>query len=192
MDLPRRLRAATSELHRSVEDAVDLPASVRTREDYVEVLGRFWQLHSPLEQRLASATWAPRWTELGVELSRHRRAHLLADDLAVLDAALLTRPVRLPALRTFGEALGCLYVLEGSSLGGRVLAPALRNAVGNVPLTFFSGEDRGHPEPWQAVREALRRFDVRQGHQVVLGARETFAAFGRHVGGLAPAGGSAA
>jgi heme oxygenase len=206
LDLPRRLRAATSDAHRSVEDAVDLPASVRTLEDYVRLLGRFWQLHAPLEERLEASAWAPRWTDLGIELSRHRRSHLVADDLAVLDAAPPSRPVRLPALRTFGEALGCLYVLEGSSLGGSVLAPALRDAVGDVPLRFFSGEGRGHPAPWQAVRHALRRFDARDEprdeprdkprdepqDQVVLGALETFAAFGRHLGGVARAGGPAA
>ncbi len=188
VDLPRRLREETSNLHRSVEDGVDLPASVRTRGEYVDLLDRFFQLHAPLEQRLASSVWGQRWTEHGIDLERHARAHLLADDLFRLDAVPSSRPVFLPQLRTFGEALGCLYVLEGSSLGGQVLAPAIRSAVGDVPVSFLAGEGREHPKPWRAVGEALRRFDARQADSVVLGARGTFAAFGAHLGCSAPAG----
>lgn len=181
-DLPRRLREETAELHRGVEDAVDLPASVRTRGDYAELLGRFLDLHAHLERRLASPPWRVRWTQLGIDIARYARSDLLVADLTRLDAAPSPRrPERLPPLRTFGEALGCLYVLEGSSLGGRVLAPAIRSTVGDVPVSFLIGQGRRHPEPWQAVRQALRLVDPREGDPVVLGARETFAAFGAHL-----------
>lgn len=193
-DLPRRLREETADLHRRVEDAVGLPGSVRSRDDYVDVLGRFLRLHEPLEKRLSAVAWRQGWTELGIELGRHRRAHLLADDLKALAAAPSSRPappLALPRLRTFGEALGCLYVLEGSSLGGRMLAPAIRSVVGNVPVRFLMGEDRAHPGPWQDLRTALHRVAAERADEVVLGAGETFAAFAIHLAGSTPAEGMA-
>ena len=91
--------------------------------------------------------------------------------------------ISLPTFATFGYALGCLYVVEGSSLGGRVLAPAIRAALGTVPLRYFESEGRDHPRPWQRVTEALRRFDPdgATAHQMVSGASTTFAAFGATV-----------
>lgn len=189
--LPRWLREETADLHRYVEDAVGLPESVQNRDDYLDLLGRFLGLHGPLEERLAATVWRQSWTEIGIEIGRHRRAHLLADDLRALGAAAAqSRRAHLPPLRTFGEALGCLYVLEGSSLGGRVLAPAIVSVVGDVPVRFLVG-DRGQPGPWQDVRAALRRVAPERADEVLLGARETFGVFATHLSGHAPARGEA-
>lgn len=85
-------------------------------------------------------------------------------------------------INNFPAAMGCLYVVEGSALGGRVIAPAIYAAIGDVPLTFFTGTGRAHPSPWRAVTAALRQF--RRGadcDDVIDGARTTFAAFERFV-----------
>lgn len=188
--LPERLRAATADLHREVERAADLPGSVRDRDDYVDLLGRFHDLFAPLETRLGTGPWKPGWVDVGVELPAHRRAHLLLDDLAHLGARPPRRPVHLPQLASFGQALGCLYVLEGSALGGSVLAPAFRRTLGDLPTRFLIGDGRPVPAPWRSVRSALSRFDESGGgcEDVVVGARQTFIAFGRHLCGRASVG----
>jgi heme oxygenase len=99
----------------------------------------------------------------------------------------MTNPVATLRLTSFGHALGCLYVLEGSSLGGRIVAGVIRSAIGEVPTTFFDGACRNHPAPWRAVSAALRRFEAYgTPGDVLVGARETFLAFGGHLAGLAP------
>lgn len=182
-----RLREETAGLHRAVEHAVDLPDSVRTRSDYVGLLTRLHGFHAAAESRLASPSWRRSWSEVGIDLDQHRRAPLLARDLRQLGSRVTSPgPVpRLPELDGFGKALGCLYVLEGSSLGGRVLGPAMTHVLGDVPTAFFDSDGRRHPSPWRAVQEALRRFDADggDGDDVLAGARSTFAAFGRHVAG---------
>lgn len=178
---PLFLRDRTAELHRAVEAAVDLPGAVRSRADYVSLLGRYYDLHAPLEQRLALPAWARQWEGLGIDVDRHRRAHLLEDDLHRLGVVPVARDVPLPPLLTFGEALGCLYVLEGSAIGGRVLAPALRAAAGDVPTAFLAGDARGRGRCWQSVRHALLRADDALTDDVVRGARAVFAAFGSHL-----------
>lgn len=180
-DLPRLLRQRTADLHQEVEDAVGLPGSVRSRADYVAVLERFLDLHLPLEQQLAAPAWSERWTELGVEVATHCRTDLLLDDLRRLGAEPRRREAQVPRLRVFGEALGCLYVLEGSAIGGRMLAPALRAAAGDVPTAFFASEGRAQARGWQAVRAALRLAPVDLHEDAVRGARAVFSAFGAHL-----------
>jgi len=176
-----------------VQEQIDLPGSIRTREDYVALLSGLHDLHGPLEHRLAEAWWRPRWEEIAVDLADHRRAHMLVSDLALLGAAPSGRRGSVPRLTTFGQALGCLYVLEGSSLGGRMVLPAITAAIGEVPSGFFSGAGRRHPACWRAVQKALGRYEDAGGDpgQVLFGACETFAAFGRRLSHPVPAQGVA-
>ena len=182
-ELRERLRRETSGLHRNVEEMTDLPGSISTREDYVELLRRLHGFHTAVEARLADPSLATGWLDLGIALPAHRRAHLLSEDLLSLGALPKKAPARLPGLDNIGQALGCLYVVEGSSLGGRVLAPAFRVALGDVPTGFFDSDERMHPHPWRSVMAGLRKFDVAAGSadDVVLGAQRTFLAFGRHL-----------
>ena len=50
--LPRRLRVETAGCHAGVEAIASIPTRVRSRDDYVDLLGRFYQLHAGLESHL--------------------------------------------------------------------------------------------------------------------------------------------
>ena len=182
-DLPARLRDETSDLHHAVELRIGLPDAVRTRGDYGRLLTRLLAVHSAIETRLDAPIWSGQWRRTGLELIDHHRAYLLREDLKNLGSASIPRPVPSPELTTFGQALGCLYVVEGSAVGGRILAPAIQTILGRVPTAFLDGETRGHPHPWQAMLQALRRFedDHGDGEEVILGARVTFRMFSENV-----------
>ena len=182
-NLAARLRSETADLHEAVEEAAGLPQSVRSRGDYSALLTRLHRFHVSAESALRDTVWSQRWPELGIDLTRHRRSGLLCDDLTAMGA-----PVPLPIepapfnISTFAAALGCLYVLEGSALGGRVIAPAIRHQLGDVSTTFFDSAGRDHPSPWRDVRRALQRYGQSEHHDdVVNGARATFIAFQTHV-----------
>jgi heme oxygenase len=179
-----RLRAETAEWHSRVEAAADLPASIASRDDYVALLGRLNDLHAGFESRLAARLFDDGWRRVGVDVGEHRRAHLLAADLRELGVAAKSSWVPPLPLATFGHALGCLYVLEGSSLGGRTVARVVRAAIGEVPTTFLTGLGRPDPAPWVSVCSALALFDGLggDGAAVVSGACETFAAFADRLG----------
>jgi heme oxygenase len=81
---------------------------------------------------------------------------------------------------------GCLYVLEGASLGGQIIAKTLR---GRLPLTndhglsFFVGDGSGTGARWRLVLGWLEDL-VRRGalaDEIVASARETFCALGSWV-----------
>jgi heme oxygenase len=174
-----RLRAETARWHERVEAVADVPGSIRSRDDYVELLSRLYELHACLEGHLAAPGFHDAWRSVGVDIAAHRRASLLADDLVVLGASAPTGSLSSVPFATFGHALGGLYVLEGSSLGGRIVARLVRATLGDVPTTFLSGDGRSHPAPWSSTCQALACFDARggDGGAVVSGACDVFAAF---------------
>ena len=181
-DLPSRLRRETADLHAAVETATGLPRSVRSRLDYLSLLSRLDGFHQAAELALADPRWADHWAEIALDPRRHRRAHLLENDLHAMQAPRLGPATPFGGIDDFPSALGCLYVVEGSALGGRVIGPAIRSAIGDVPTSFFDSVGRGHPSPWRSLTEALRRFgDGGDCRAVVEGARVTFLAFERHV-----------
>ena len=93
-------------------------------------LARLHGFHVPLEATLfaAAATMLP---ELD-DLSRRRKAHLLDADLAVL-ATMPSAAAPVPAVDSAAAVLGTLYVIEGATLGGRMLGR------GVVPVLAAAG-----------------------------------------------------
>jgi heme oxygenase len=183
-----RLRAETAGWHDQMEAVADIPGSIRTRDEYVELLSKLYELHACFENHLAATRFHEAWVSVGVDMDAHFRANLLAADLVGLGASAPTSPMTSAPFATFGHALGCLYVLEGSSLGGRTVARIVRATLGEVPMTFLTGDGRSDPVPWLSLCNALARFEARggDGGAVVSGACGIFAAFADHLNRRAP------
>jgi heme oxygenase len=114
------------------------------RADY----GRFLQAQAvglfPLERAL-SAGIAPR---LAIEWPNRRRTEKLTADLAALGLAVPPHGDE-PPIREAAAALGTVYVLEGSRLGGAVL----RRSVGlGLPCAFLAP---GAPGLWRDLIESI-------------------------------------
>ncbi len=181
--MPALLRAQTAPLHDQIEALLGLPAAICTRDDYVLWLARFLGLYEPLERALAGF---PRWDTLGFASPLPRHSAWLAADLVALgaDPAGVPRapPGMLPDLPTFAHALGTLYVLEGATLGGRVILRDLVARIG-VPITgatgFFGGRGQAAGPMWQSFRTALDAYGRENPGlcpDVVTGAERTFRA----------------
>ena len=91
---------------------------------------------------------------LGARL--RERAELLArdlGDLGVTDAELLAlaRCVAFPPFDTLDRVLGCAYVIEGATLGGRVIVEHLQRAFARTPapMRFFAGDGDATRVRWQ-------------------------------------------
>ena len=148
------LRDATRVHHERVEAAVDLPARTRDRDTYRALLASLLGLFRPLERQLAALPWR----EAGLDLGAHRRAALLRADVADLGGdpdAVPDAPV--PATPALADGFGALYVLEGSALGGQILAREAEAALelGGVGTRFFRGDGRATGAGWRAFGRAL-------------------------------------
>lgn len=142
------LREGTEQVHRRLESDLPLVRPDLSVEDYHAILGRFWGLLAPLEDAL-DAVRVPLddWPD------RHK-APLLVADLA--DVTCLPRCQALPALDDTDAVLGCLYVLEGSTLGGRHVAAHVEGALGTaVGTRYFRSYGDAVGTRWRTFREAV-------------------------------------
>ncbi len=177
------LRARTAAAHARLEARLDVFSRLRSHEDYRTLLARFYGLYEPLEPRLAAIARSP---DLSLDYAARRKVPLLERDLAALglDApalARLPRCTRLPALEGPAALLGCLYVLEGATLGGQLIARhvAQELGLGARGTAFFSSYGEGVGPMWRLFVAALEGFaaDADRQAAVIRSANDTFAVF---------------
>ena len=152
-DVLSRLRAATSLAHERLERRIDIFDAMAAADGRARLARRFFDFHASAEAALA-----PRLTALdGLEFERRRRSRRISDDLARIGApaepAAVAPP---PPPASTAEALGFLYVLEGSSLGGRVIRrQAERRGLSLEGLGFLDPYGPATGEMWRRFLAVL-------------------------------------
>lgn len=177
------LQAATDPIHRRLHDLPGFLALAEGRLDragYATLLHRLLGFHRAVEAALAAAPSLEPW---GIDPAARRRAWLIEADLLALGAApAAPSPLApLPPLDTAARALGCLYVTEGSTLGGRQLARALDGLLppGAAGRRFLLGHGEAHAAMWRACCAALEACgaDPDRRAEMLDAALASFAAF---------------
>lgn len=180
----KRLRRETSELHLELERQLALTDVHLSRDAYVGILARFYGYYQPLETQLSTLASL---SEIGFEFSERQKVPHLEMDLRVLGRALelpsMPRCAALPPLDSIPRTLGCLYVVEGATLGGTVISRHLAANLGITPRTggaFFAGYESETGAKWQAFQVIIRTATDKFGgaDEIVASANRTFAAMG--------------
>jgi heme oxygenase len=148
-----QLRAATGGLHQEVERRLDLVRQLSSMARRRRIVERFYGLHAGAELAL----W-PRLVRLdGLDLEQRRRTTWLRRDLTSLGSNTDGLPlcaVAPPA--SAEEALGFLYVLEGSTLGGKIVRRAVEGQGAEMTgLRFLSPYGAATGERWRALVEVI-------------------------------------
>ncbi len=165
-DILHRLRAESRPEHDALERELDLVESTLTLGAYRLRVEQFFGFYAPLEDRLG-ALGAFSSLRIGAE----RKAPLLAADLLALGVTAPSRLRQCGALPDFeGPAgvLGCLYVIEGATLGGQVIARHVQATLGIGPssgASFFHGHGEGTRGRWRAFTAVLAAFGGDEGQQ---------------------------
>lgn len=178
MTLSERLKAETQAAHDTIEAAFDLDAHLSTRDSYRRLLLRLLGIHADFE-----ALARPHLAGTGLE-DRLCRADRIRRDLAVLgsdgDEGLRARPDLLAFIEDRSQAMGALYVVEGSTMGGVLIAQEVERRLGLGPESgtgFFLGHGRDSAAAWRAFRSRLDGFgDAVSDDRVVAAALSMFAA----------------
>lgn len=148
------LREGTAVLHQELERIL-IPRikQTTTPAQYLSLLQLFYGFYYPLEQHIA----AHLDTSFPGGFEHRRKASLLLQDMAVINGSPVEPPALctdIPEITDAGQALGALYVLEGSSLGGQVISQMLtRNlSVPELPkaLSFFEGYGANTQTMWDS------------------------------------------
>lgn len=183
MPILDRLKSETAGIHTELEQGIDLLNRVLTLAAYRALLETFYGLYHPLEAKVYSADggielWLP-------NIEERKRVALLRRDLAALGVtdpeALPLAPV--PSFSTVAAKLGCLYVLEGSTLGGQTIARHIREHL-ELPAengcAFFTSYGPRIGAMWKQFRESIERFTAAHPgaqDEIVQSASWTFHAF---------------
>ncbi len=174
-----RLKHETKSDHDKVEAQLGLLTKPMNLHVYRGLLCKFWGFYEPVEAHIAQVS---DWATLGFNFNERRKTPLLERDLAALEVRREAldgcQCGALPDLFDIPHALGCLYVLEGATLGGQVIIRYLKNQAGGpYPTNFFAsyGDDVG--PKWKVFGDFLLNLAKERGGEdaIVQSARATFA-----------------
>lgn len=153
------LRSATWPAHQRLEKRLEVRTRFTALDAYRVHLERMWGFCAAIERRIGSQVFEVALADYGAR----RKLPLLERDLIALgmdsgSVARLPCCETLPELGDTAAAFGCIYVLEGATLGGRTLLPIVQSRLGfsaDHGAAYLSsyGEDVG--SMWRAFGVAL-------------------------------------
>ena len=153
--LTKELKENTLSEHQASEKKMIIALKrIETREDYVRMLHWLYGFYAPVEaliQKHLTPDQLP-------DIDRRSRAEFLLGDIRQSG---LPNPQyeicrELPAIDSAGHAIGAGYVLEGSTLGGRIIAGMIQHRLGpGAPTSYFNGYGEENSRMWQSYKEFL-------------------------------------
>lgn len=174
--LPTRLREETQDAHEAIERDFHWEHQVATLDGYRGLLSRLYGFYAVWEPAAAmlveDAFFAPR-----------RKLHLLAADLhhlGLTSADLGRLPACRPGVRMARrpEAIGAMYVLEGSTLGGQIIARRIAETLGfgaNGGCAYYCAYGAAIGTMWREFRDRLLDVPPDEHEAVLATATSTFA-----------------
>ena len=182
----KHLKEATGLRHAALESRLPLLDAGMSQASYLEFLHLFFGYYEPLEAKLLTL---PYWNSTGFDYTERRKTPRLMQDLLALGETPeaiqgIARCKNLPTVATQGQLLGCLYVIEGATLGGQIITRHLHANLGLTPLSgsaFFDGYGAQTGSRWKDFCAMLRANAGETGGQqdILTTANQTFETLGQ-------------
>jgi len=177
--LSTKIKDATKTAHQQLEGVVVRRLkTIGNKEDYAIFLKHFYAYFHAVERTIAPYIT----TAILPDYKERRNAAYLRDDIESLGYTLDQLPTaQAPEVKNIPEALGALYVLEGSIMGGSIIVKMLEKSGITEGISFFSGYGEATGEKWTAFIEVLNRLasQPREEELAIRAANATFANFGK-------------
>jgi len=156
----RELKLQTAVHHRRLETEADIWPSLSSRTGYRDLIVRMFAVYAALESRLKRVGDL---TLFLPDLQGRWKTPTLRTDLATLgvfsnSVAACNDSVEIGSV---ASAFGCLYVLEGSTLGGQVISRQVHAKLGLTPergCAFFSSYGPRVGQMWTVFGDRLESF----------------------------------
>ncbi|RFM29966.1 biliverdin-producing heme oxygenase [Deminuibacter soli] len=179
MVLAEELKNYTKSAHAALEGRM-IPAikSIRTGGDYTRLLRLFYGYYAALETKIA-----PQVCDKLPDFEARRKAQSILSDMAAIDGgsvAATTLCNTLPDITSYPQALGAMYVLEGSTLGGQIISNMIRQRLQEAggALSFFEGYGEQTAAMWQRFKLLLEDdFSETEKAALLYAANDTFVSF---------------
>lgn len=177
--LSQTLKESTRDVHAALEkQLITQIKAVDSKESYGRLLATLYGYYHPIEQQLKTALSV---TDLP-NLEQRRKSSWIIDDLRAISYPTDHIPSceHLPSINSLSSALGVCYVLEGSTLGGKVISEMLSKKTGGLldgALSFFQGYRDQTMPMWLSFRERLDLLPESNHAEAVDAATQTFTKF---------------
>ena len=180
-----RLKQHTQSQHDRLEAhplTAQLMQDTLTTATYLHILQAFYGYYAAIEQQLVQ--WEEELPML--DLPQRYKAQLLLNDIQYLNPTVSAAHIRLcddvPLCHTPANVFGCVYVLEGATLGGQIISRRLAKQLEISPgegLSFFKGYGAKTGPLWMAFRQVVTDCvqDTQTEVAVIDAARRTFDTF---------------
>ena len=176
------LRDTTRAKHQQLEARIDLLGRDWSLKFYRALLEKFHGFYTPLEPAIFAHS---QWQQFNFAVEPRRKIHWLHSDLQFLgvNAAQIEALPRCKYLQrpdSFARALGCAYVLEGSTLGGQIIARHLKTQLNLPPegCRFFTAYGAQTGARWREFVALLNDYQgsAHEQNELLLSACATFGA----------------
>lgn len=171
-----KIKEATKNGHQELEKNVIFKLkAIENNLDYADVLKYFYAYFKAAEVQIQQALPA----SLNAYYATRRNASDVEKDIIALGGDLENLPeVVLPNIATKNEAIGALYVLEGSIMGGPHIVKMLQHRGIATGFNFFNGYGDKSQEKWAEFTAIINQEVAEEDHQEAINAAlETFSAF---------------
>jgi heme oxygenase len=176
--LSTNIKEATKPAHQQLEKTVILRLkAIRSQADYAALLKYFYAYFSALERNFApfmTAAVLPDYQE-------RRHAAYLKKDIEALGFSVDELPdATAPVITNVLQALGAMYVMEGSIMGGSIIVQMLAKGGIVDGVSFFSGYGERTGEMWGKFVGAMngQAQTADEEAMAIETANETFQRFG--------------
>lgn len=168
------MREGTETEHHRVERHTvlrPLTTSSLSTQQYARVIAAFIGFYAPLERHMRET-----WSHIDFPNYRYQpRLPLLLEDQGALPICAVTPCTGAPEFTCEDELIGALYVLEGATQGGRVIAPLLLERLALTENTGARYFNLYRQHGWQEFRTMVGQCQRNHDFDVaVAAARSTF------------------
>lgn len=173
------LRTETRQEHTLIESSIDLLKFTANRQDYISLLKAFFGFYQPVEKIFTELE--NDFTSIGIHINYRLKLPLLIKDLTTLGVCqnemnsipLNPGPQKISDLY---QAMGVLYVLEGSTMGGKIIHRKVReaNILTSDDLCFHNPYGPANMSQWNDFKAKLDLLPENKHPLILKSAKETF------------------
>lgn len=173
--LSSTIKEATKAAHQQLEAVVvKRLKATRNNAGYADLLKHFYAYFSKVEQAIAPYITP----EVLPDYKSRRNSTYIKRDIETLGFDTNSLPhAQAPAITNTAEAMGALYVMEGSIMGGKIIVQMLAKAGITQGVSFFSGYGEDTGKMWTAFIEALNKTGAANPEAATAAANATFSQF---------------
>lgn len=183
-DFLNDIKTQTAYSHKKLEElpvSMSIVSSEMKIEEYINYLSLMHDVHQDTEHIIF-----PMLSEIVEDLDQRKKKYLIEDDLAFLNYN------KTHSVKVFQDtdmnipfALGVLYVIEGSTLGGRFILKNVSKFAelsGNKGTAYFNGYGDKTGSYWKTFLNVLSEYerDLNCGDEIIRGARYAFDSIYNH------------